>query len=821
MSVEAPPSASDQLDRLRDWFRGNGWSPFPFQERAWAAQAEGSSGLIHVPTGAGKTYAAFLRGLAEIVAEAEANGGGADGIRVLYITPLRAVSRDIAKAMRRPIDDLELPVSLETRTGDTSSSVRAKQRDRLPNVLITTPESLCLLLTQEKASDRFGGLSLVILDEWHELLASKRGSQTELALTRLRAFSGRVRTWALSATIANTLDAAQAAAGAGSAPEIVSAELERPVHIDAVIPEPVSKIPWAGHLGLVMLDDLLARLDPAISTLVFCNTRSQAERWFHAIQHERPSWTPVTALHHGSIDRDERERIEAGLKDGTLRLVVATSSLDLGVDFSPVERVVQVGSPKGLARLMQRAGRAGHRPCEECSILCVPTHGMELVEIAAVRRGLEAGRLEPRDPESKPLDVLAQHMVTCALGGGFEPDALFRQIRSAASYRTLTRDDFDWTLHLVEHGGGTLRAYPEYCKIVPDESGVYRVPDRRIAQVHRMNVGTITGDSSIPIRFVAGRSLGSIEERFVGLLRPGERFVFAGKVLSFVRMHDGTALVRKASGTTTYTPHWAGTRLPISESMSQEVRDTLEAAGGGDRSTPELDAAAGLVKAQARMSRVPRADQLLVELTTTREGRHLFLFPFEGRLVHGGLAALLAYRVTRDRSSTLSIAFNDYGLELLGPEGYPFEEHLSPELFTDERLVEDTLGSVNLSELAKLRFRDIARVAGLVFQQFPGGKKRGRQLSASSSLIFDVLTDFDPDHLLLAQARREVMERQFEQSRLKRLLARLRGSEMVVVETDRPTPLGFPLIIERTGGQLSSETILQRLAKMRTAWEVE
>ncbi|MCC6679150.1 MAG: ligase-associated DNA damage response DEXH box helicase [Phycisphaerales bacterium] len=807
------------IERIRSWFSARGWTPWAFQEEAWAAYARGEGGLVQVPTGAGKTYAAYMGPLAELADEARAAGVVA-GPRVLYITPLRAVSRDIEKALKAPVAELGLKVSVESRTGDTASSVRARQRERLPNVLVTTPESMSILLTRDTAPEQLASVRCVIVDEWHELLSSKRGSQTELALARLRRFAPGLRAWALSATLSNVEEAARAVVGAGpAAPTIIRAEIDRPVIIDSVLPRPGERFPWAGHMGLTMLGRVIESLNPEVATLLFTNTRSQAERWYQALRLTRPEWEPILGLHHGSIDRDARERIEAGLKSGTVRIVVATSSLDLGVDFSPVEWVFQIGSPKGVARLMQRAGRSSHRPGASCRVTCIPTHGMELFEIDAVRRAVDEGRIEPRDPLRQPLDVLVQHLVTCALGGGFTEDELFDEVRTAWSFRDLTREEFGWAMELVRDGGRTLAAYPDYHRIAAT-GGRYRVPSARLASLHRLNVGTITGEATVEIRYVNGRRLGSIEENFVSKLRPGEKFVFAGKPVSFVAMYDLVALVRPARGKVTYTPSWMGTKLPISESLGESVRRTLAGAGRGELVGPELEAARPLVEAQRAISKIPEADEVLAEVCRTREGHHLFLYPFEGRLVHAGLGALLALRITRRVRTTFSIAANDYGIELMTHDDLQFGELLTPEMFSRERLVEDALESVNISALARLQFRDIARVAGLVFQAYPGARRSARQLQASSGLIFDVFQEFDPENLLLRQARREVMERQFEQSRLARTLDRIAARGVTLVEVARPTPLGFPLVVERLGvNSLSAETILERIEKMRAAWE--
>jgi len=823
LRVEVEPCA----DATERFFASQGWTPFPFQRQAWAAYAEGRSGLITVPTGAGKTYAAFggpLAQLAMLRAPAETSAKRTRSLRVLYITPLRAISRDIELALRLPVRQLGLVVDVESRTGDTPTSVRTRQRKSLPEVLITTPESLSLLLSYADAPQRFASIESVIVDEWHELLASKRGTQVELALARLRQWSPGVRTWALSATIGNIGAAARAVVGTQTEPMIIAERLERPVEIETLLPTEPRQLPWAGYLGLRMLPRVLEALDPARATLLFTNTRSQAELWHSAILAARPEWEPTTALHHGSIDRAERARVESGLKEGTLRLVVATSSLDLGVDFSPVDRVFQIGSPKGIARMLQRAGRSGHRPGESCRIVCVPTHAMELVEIAAVRDAIARGIIEPRVSQHKPLDVLAQHMVTCALGGGFLPDALYKEVTTSEAFSGLTREEFDWTFELVSKGGATLGAYPEFHKIVLDERGIASVEAKRTAQLHRLNIGTITAEATVAVRFVGGRSLGSIEEYFVARLRKGQRFMFAGRVLEFVRLHDMVAYVRAAKGKTNFTPHWAGTRLPISEPLGLGVRAMLELSRQEfhvERHSPELAAAAELMRAQAALSALPSPSQVLVEMMDSREGSHLFVFPFDGRLVHDGIGALVALRLGKQQPTTLTITANDYGFELLAERGYPFADMFDTSLFADSHLAADTEESVNLSALAKSRFREVARVSGLVFQTYPGAPKSARQVSASSSLLFEVFEQFDPDNLLLGQARREVLEQQFERERMARTLARISAAELLVTHPERPTPLGFPLMADRFGTTLSHGSLAERIDRMQVLWQRE
>lgn len=859
--LAAPQTARALLDA---WFATRGWKPWTFQEESWQSYLAGEDGLVQVPTGAGKTYAAVLGPLMHLTDTLLQAGCTCDASRtpaalaratkaallavpgpfMIYITPLRAVARDIEKAIRAPIEAMGLPVLVESRTGDTKASVRSKQRERMPHVLLTTPESLCLLLTRENAAQLFAPLACVVVDEWHELLASKRGSATELALARLRTFSPQMRTWGLSATLPNSDEALALLRGAvptTKAGRVVKADIHRPVRIETVLAKKPEDLPWAGHLGLSMLPAVLDELDLEEPTLVFTNTRSQAERWFHAIAYAKPAWAEFIALHHGSIERVDRERIEARLKDGSLRIVVATSSLDLGVDFSPVQKVLQIGSPKGIARVVQRAGRANHVMGGTSIVRCVPTHALELLEVVAARTAFEAGLMEARYAYDKPLDVLVQHMVSCALGGGFKPAKLLAEVRTAYSFRTLTDDEFAWALNIAEEGG-ILKRYPEFRRIARDEHGVYRGTTPRIAQLHRLNVGTITGDATLEICYTTGRRLGTIDEGFITGLREGAKFVFAGKVLQFVGVRDLTVVVKPAKGKTGTTPIWAGTRLPISESLSQAMREALQAAAavhtsggvtaiGTSRAlsdqapatiAPELLAAQELIGVQLRTSIVPQADELLIECATSREGHHIFVFPFEGRLVHAGLAALLALRLAKLRSCTFSFAVNDYGCELLTGDKTVAElaqrEETWASLFTHENVLADVAASVSMTQLARLAFREVARVAGLVLQNYPGARRTGRQVQASSGLIFDVLRDFDPQNLLLQQASREVLDKHFESSRLSRTLARLRASTLRIVQTQRFTPLAFPLVVEREASKLSSQTIAERVAAMRGEW---
>lgn len=807
-----PPG--EGLARLRGWFASLGYTPFPFQEEAWQQFRAGRSGLIHVPTGAGKTYAAYLGPLSELMEHP------AEGLRILVVTPLRALSRDVEKALEAPIQALGLPFRVESRTGDSGSSLRARQRKQLPQVLITTPESLNLLLSYEDAPQRFAGLQSVIVDEWHELMTSKRGIQLELALARLRGFSPTLRAWALSATMANLKEAAQCLAGIQTQPVLVTAKLDRPLEIDALIPRQMEGFPWAGHLGNTMLNQLLEVLDITVSTLIFTNVRSHAERWYQEILEARPEWAGLMALHHGSLSRREREFVEEGLKEGFLKLVICTSSLDLGVDFAPVERVFQIGSPKGVARMIQRAGRAGHRPGAPCRITCVPTQALELIEVAAVRKAIAQNHLEPRLSLQKPYDVLTQHLVTCALGGGFSKQELYREVTTTVAYQSLRPEEFEWVLSLLRQGGKTLGAYPEYRKLDLRE-GAYVVPDRRVAQLHRLNIGTISADASMTIAFLHGKALGQVEESFVSRLKKGDVFTFAGRVVEFVTAREMTAYVRLAHKKTSVVPRWSGGRLPLSASLADYFRQVLQRNASRVESDPLMQALKPIFQLQKKRSCIPKAQELLAESFHSRQGHHLFLYPFEGRLVHEGLAALLAYRFSRHHPLTFQMTVNDYGIEFLSSEPFPFQGLLTPEIFSQETVAEELLQSLNMSELARRHFREIARISGLIYQNYPGALKNSRQLNTSASVLFDVFQKFEPDSLLLQQARREVLENQFEQGRLIETLPRLQASTLRWIDLQKPSPLCFPLMAERIGSQqlrASNQTAAERILKMQQQW---
>jgi ATP-dependent Lhr-like helicase len=799
------------LKPIETWFHRQGWQPLPFQQQAWDAYLAGRSGLIQVPTGSGKTYAAVLGPLAEMLTAPQ------PGLQLLYITPLRALSRDIEQSIQRPIQEMGWDLRVESRTGDTSSARKAKQLQAMPEVLITTPESLAVMLSYKDGAKRCRHLRCVVLDEWHELMGSKRGTQTELCLSRLRQWIPDLRTWALSATLGNLQEAAQTAVGLGTEPVIIQADLQRDTVIQSILPQAVDSFPWAGHLGLRMFEALVAALDIETSTLIFTNTRNQAERWFQALSFALPDHEDRIALHHGSIDVKSREAIEAGVKAGEIKWVVCTSSLDLGVDFQPVERVVQIGSAKNLARLLQRAGRSAHVPKGTSEVFFLPTNALELLEISAFRRGLAAGAIETRRPRDKPYDVLVQHLVTLACGDGFQPEATLAAVRQTVAYRHLSQQEFSWILDFIEKGGQCLGAYPRYQKVV-EQGGTYRVTDTQLARMHRMGIGTITSNQAVRIVYTNRRVVGTVEENFVSRLKPGDVFFFAGRQLEFFQMKDMVVYVKNTRRQSTVTPTWGGGQLAISDTLSTHLRQEVERVRQPEDWSREVRCIAPILETQTRLSMLPAADELLVECCQTREGQHLYVFPFEGRFVHEGLGFLWGYRFARQQETTFTISVNDYGFEILAPKGYPFQTLFSPDFFNLEDLEADIKASLNISELTQRQFRGVAQVAGLVFKGYPGSRKTSAQLQVSASLLYDVFTKYEPDNLLLKQAEREVLQEQLETHRLAHALTRLSQLSVLWKQTQRPSPLAFPLLVDRLGTRMTNERLMARIERMKQQW---
>lgn len=807
---------------LHDWFASRGWTPLPYQREAWKRYLDGESGLIHTPTGSGKTLAAFGGPLLEALAEqtraesaarTPARSAAPLGPRVLWVTPLRALAVDTVRALGEALEATGLPWRVAMRTGDASARDKRMTRAGRADVVVITPESLALLLSYDDTPPLLRGVRAVVVDEWHELLGDKRGVLLQLVLARLRALAPTLRLWGLSATLGNLDEARGALLPHAPDAATIAGAPPRAVHIQSLLPEAGERFPWAGHLGLGQLPRVMAALGDARTALLFANTRAQAELWHRALEAVWPYPPETLALHHGSLDPALRRAAEQGLRSGNVRCVVATSSLDLGVDFPAVERVIQLGSPKGIARLLQRAGRAEHRPGQAGTLVCVPTHALELVEYAAARQALAEGRIEARPPPRACLDVLAQHCITLALGGGFTADTLLAEVRGTHAFAALDAETWDAVLNFIVQGGSALAHYPEYRRVVLDADGVYRVPERRTALRHRLSIGTIASDGSVAVKLLKGGGLGSVEESFIGRLKPRQRFQFAGRTLELVQLKDMTAYVRIAKTGEGTVPRWQGGRMPLSTELGREVEALLREAGSGgaDSADPadsphaELRALAPLLALQRRISGLPGTG-LLAEWLHARDGHHLCVYPFAGRAAHEGLAALVALRWGRLAANTFSFAANDYGFILSLQAEAALDAPLLRDLLAPDALEDDLRAGANLGELSKRHFREIARIAGLLPPSLPGRAPRAlRQLQASSSLLFDVLQRFDPDHLLLAQCTREVLERQLDAPLLHRVLTDIAARGIDLRTPASFTPLSFPLWAEALRGQLSTE----------------
>ena len=741
-------------------------------------------------------------------------------LRVLWITPLRALAGDTEQSLRQPLTELQLPWRLESRTGDSKASLKARQLKRLPTAMVTTPESLSLMLTHQTLHEQLAGLEAVIVDEWHELLGTKRGTQTELALARLRKLNPKLRVWGVSATLGNIEQARQSLVGVNpSGPvRIVEGYKKKRLKLESLIPRHIDRFPWSGHIGTKMIPQVAELVSEVNSALIFANTRSQTEIWYQHLLAKRPDWAGQIAIHHGSLDMSVRRWVENGLRKGSLRAVVCTSSLDLGVDFTAVDLVIQIGSPKGAARLLQRAGRSGHQPDAESRLAFVPTNAIELIELAAAQDAIKQGHLEAIPLLKKPLDVLAQHVVTIAIGGGFESQALLDEIRSTFAYESLTDNEWQWVLDFVVRGGTSLTAYPDFHRVKLID-GRYQVVDRRTISNHRMNIGTIAADAAMQVKFTKGKTLGTAEESFLAKLKEGDRFLFAGRLVSMLRIYDNVAYVKLAKGKADAIPRWLGGRMPLSSELSAALRRKIGEASRGQLIGREMKSLQGLLELQQRWSSIPNESELLIEKIKTRDGYQLLVYPFEGRLVHEGLAALLAYRISRYQRTTFTIACNDHGFILQSPHDIDIAAAIQRGVFSADNLIVDITHCMNATEMAKRQFRQIARVAGLIRGGFPGQQKSASHIQASSNLFFDVFVEYDPGNMLLEQARREVLEFQLETDRMLAALDRIATSQILIRVPERITPLAFPLLVDKLRERLSSESLSDRVARMQAELE--
>ena len=900
---------------IHEWLLQKERYPFLFQQQTWQRIINGESGLVNAPTGCGKTYSVFLGAVIDFINRNPDNykTRSKNGFQLLWITPLRALAKDIGRAMEEVIIELGMSWKIGIRNGDTDTSERQKQKRQMPEVLIITPESLHLLLAQKDHHEIFQFLKVIAVDEWHELLGSKRGVQVELAISGIvnsiagheqLAINNRQWTmhnkqpktagdplpiahcqlsiWGISATIGNLEEAKEVLlASLKKKGIIIRAAIKKGIEIESIIPDEIEKYPWAGHLGIKLVDKVIPIIMQSRTTLIFINTRGMSETWYQKILDACPDLAGSIALHHGSIEMELRQWVEENLHSGNLKVVVCTASLDLGVDFRPVETVIQVGSPKGVARFLQRAGRSGHSPEATSKIFFLPTHSLELVEAAALKSAIEDDLIESRPPMLLCFDVLIQFLNTLAIGGGFDPDKLFNTVTATHCYKELTKDEWAQILHFVTAGGNALQQYDEFKKI-EIENGIYKITNRRTAMRHRLHIGTIVSESMMKVKFMTGGFLGVIEEWFISRLQPGDVFTLAGRNLEFVMIKDMTALVRKSSSKKSIVPSWQGGRMPLSANLGKKLREKFNEAlveegtrykaqgtryevqntskeqhetsnekretgygirdmgygmrdaanekrktrneqpeTGNKKQEIELRVLKPLFVLQEKLSHVPKANELLIEHIETKDGFHLFVYPFEGRLVHEAMAAMLAYRISRITPITFSFAMNDYGFELLSDQPIPVDDTNAYDLFSPENLLADIQRSVNATEMARRKFRDIAVIGGLVFQGLPGEKIKARHLQASASLLFNVFTEYEPNNLLVRQAYQEVFDQQMEETRLRDMLQRIQSSNIIITFPERLTPFCFPIKVDSMREDLSSEKLEDRVRKMRQQLEVD
>ncbi|RZJ65934.1 MAG: ligase-associated DNA damage response DEXH box helicase [Flavobacterium sp.] len=812
---------NDLFNIAQNWFTDQNWQPFPFQKDTWTAFLQGKHGLLNAPTGSGKTYALWVPVILDYMKKNPDLSKHKPGLKAIWITPLRALSVEIKQAAERLVEGLGVPFEVAIRSGDTSAAERAKQARKMPDLLITTPESLQLLLASKDYPTTFKNCSAIIVDEWHELLGTKRGVQMELGLSRLKAVAPNLRIWGISATIGNLEQARQVLLGPDSEAlensVLIKAVLYKKINVVSIIPTKMESYPWRGHMGFHLIDDVARIIKESRTTLVFTNVRSACELWYQRLLDRYPEFAGEIAMHHGSIDRDVRIWVENAIRDEQLKAVVCTSSLDLGVDFAPVETIIQIGGPKGVARFMQRAGRSNHRPGKESLIYFLATHAIELVEASALKKAVENGVVEDRIPYLNSWDVLVQYLNTLAISDGFFPDEIFAEVKSTFCYQAMSREDFQWILNFIVHGSQSLQAYDEYKKVEIQENGLYKITKRSIATQHRMSIGTIVSDAVMQVKFMSGGFIGSIEEWFISKLKPGDVFQFAGKQLELYRVKNMQVLVRKATRKPTRFASWMGGRLALSAQMSELLRQELYAANH-EKMSPELKAMAPVFKRQRRESIVPDANEFLIETFKTREGFHAIFYPFEGRFVHEAMASLLAYRISLLEPITFSLAYNDYGFELLSDKEIDMQSVIDNNLFTPEYLHQDLQTSLNSTEMARRKFRDIAVIAGMVFTGYPGKIVKAKHLQSSTQLLFEVFRDYEPDNLLLQQAYRETFEHQLEEGRLIQAMERINAQEIVWKICEKPTPFSFPIITDRLREKLSSETLADRIAKMTASY---
>ena len=800
------------------WFKSMAWVPLPFQYETWEAFNHGKSGMVNAPTGSGKTYSILVAAFIEYINSYPDNNktSGKEGLQLIWVTPIKALAKEILLSCDKAILGMNLPWKAEIRTGDTTVKDRKSQTKNPPQILITTPESLHVILATDGYSKILNTVKTIVVDEWHELIGSKRGVQTELVVSKFFSLNPKIKIWGISATIGNMPEAIEVLLNVVPTENraLIIADMTKTIALHSVIPDEIERYPWAGHLGLKLADKVLHILNGSKTSLIFTNTRAQCEIWYQKLLEMDPDLAGQIAMHHGSISKEIREWVEEALYEGKIKAVVCTSSLDLGVDFRPVETIIQIGSPKGVSRFIQRAGRSGHQPGASSHIWFVPTHALELVEAAGLRLAMAQNKIEDRVPYIRSFDVLIQYLMTLAVSEGFYPDQVFHEIKKTFCFASTTHEEWRQILNYLLMGGDSLKAYDEYKKVEITDDGKYIVQDKRKALKHKLSIGTIVSDAMINIKLLKGSRLGVIEEWFVSQLSAGDVFWFAGRALELVRIKDMTAQVRPSQSKSGKIPSYMGGRMPLSSQMSEVLKEKIYSFVEQKITDKEIEVLIPLFEMQMLRSTIPKRDEFLVEYFESKDGFHLLMYPFEGRNVHEGMAALIAKRLSMIQPISFSIAMNDLGFELLSDQPLDVEMLINRDLFTTKNLASDILSSINNVEMAKRKFRDIARISGLIFTGFPGKQKKERHLQASSQLIFEVFREYEPDNLLYLQTYDEVMTFQLEESRMRKSLNKITDSHILISRPTKATPFSFPIIVDRLREKLTSEKLEARIKKM-------
>lgn len=806
---------------LQKWLDERKIQLAPFQVEVFQAFQSGKSGILTAPTGMGKTLAIWLPFLQKMLS----SQATPKGVQLIWVSPMRALGLDLAKRFKADLEALGLPLRVAVRNGDTPQSEKQKQNRKKPSVLIITPENLHLLLASKQNHLWFKNLEALVIDEWHDLLNSKRSVLMQLAIATLRTHHENLPIWGISATLAKPEQALKVMLGhiAARKAQVIQANKNKQLHFHLMKPPHAESFPGYGEIGKQMVEQILAEINHYRSVLFFTNTRFQAEFWYRHLLAHAPDLAGNMALHHSTIDKNTRLWVEGQLGEGNLQVVISTSGLDLGVDFSPVEAIFQLGSPKHINRFLQRAGRSGHQPGAAANIYFIPTNILEILEATAIQQALQHKVMEAYVPYEQSFDVLLQFMITLACGDGLYPEKLWETLRQTHAYEGISRADFDKMLRFLYHGGESLQAYDEYHKIYHDaEKQAYFIAGRRKAMLHRLSIGVIRSEELYRVKFLHGKKeLGRVEAYFLHRLKKGDVFTIAGRTVRLAEVKDDVAFVKKSKAQKALMPIWSGEKLSLSPELSQLVRKEWAAAVEAFKQN-KLDEVDGreclqpFLSKQATYSSLPKVGaELLVEYIKSRQGYHLYIYPFLGKKCHDAMAALIAHRIAARQPIGFSMSANDYGFELLSADELPIEAGLLKAVFKMEDLEKDLQESLNATEMSKQKFKEIAVIAGLFYTRFPGKQKgAAAHLRASAQLVYEVFKKREPEHFLLQQAEQELATQTLDVPGLKSAMEILAEMPILLTQPKRFTPLAFPLMVARLRQYLSSEDLADRIERI-------